>query len=377
MIPIKKINLLITLFCVIFTTNDLYSSDSSITKIRFSGSSKSLRVIIDVDNLSKWEISPYTNPSRIAVDLYKVKFDKSFSFPDPVRGIKIIRFSNFNSDTSRIVFDLNQTPNIRNVKLLKPSSGSIRRLSFDIISEKYITENKNTKKRKYSLRKTIVIDPGHGGKDPGTSYPKIVSEKDIVLRFSRILKKYLSRNENYRVFLTREDDSFISLNDRVNFAKSKKADLFISVHADASNSSNTRGFSVYTLSDRGLDKEAEKLATIENSYAMVSFQYGKNYLKNAKNPSDFVLYQRKLKATRFQSTRFASTLTSKVKTKTALLNNPLRSAGFAVLKSDEFPSVLVELGFITNDYDRNNLRSGNWLQTISGQFANAINEYFE
>ena len=86
MILIKKIILLITLFCVIFATNDLYSSDSSITKIRFSGSSKSLRVIIDVDNLSKWEISPYTNPSRIAVDLYKVKFDKSFPLRSVLKG---------------------------------------------------------------------------------------------------------------------------------------------------------------------------------------------------------------------------------------------------------------------------------------------------
>ena len=82
--------------------------------------------------------------------------------------------------------------------------------------------------------------------------------------------KHLSRNNNYRIFLTREDDRFVSLSDRVNFAKSKNADLFISIHADASSSSSTKGFSVYTLSDKGLDKEAEKLAAIENSYAMAN-----------------------------------------------------------------------------------------------------------
>ena len=81
---------------------------------------------------------------------------------------------------------------------------------------------KRLAKKIYNLRKTIIIDPGHGGKDPGTSFPKVVSEKDIVLRFSRILMKHLSRNNNYRVFLTREDDRFVSLSDRVNFAKSKK-----------------------------------------------------------------------------------------------------------------------------------------------------------
>ena len=185
------------------------------------------------------------------------------------------------------------------------------------------------------------------------------------------------RDSNYRIFLTREDDSFVSLSDRVSFAKSKNADLFISIHADASSSSNTKGLSVYTLSDKGLDKEAEKLAAIENSYAMVGTSYSGNYLRNARNPSDFVKYQRKLIDNRFKSTKFASTLTSRVKSKTPLLNNPLRSAGFAVLKSDEFPSVLVELGFVTNEYDRKNLRSGNWLQSISSQFVNAINEYFK
>ena len=102
------------------------------------------------------------------------------------------------------------------------------------------------------------------------------------------------RNNNYRIFLTREDDSFVSLSDRVNFAKSKNADLFISIHADASSSSNTKGLSVYTLSDKGLDKEAEKLAVIENSYAMADSNYSGNYLRNARNPSDFVKYQRKL-----------------------------------------------------------------------------------
>jgi N-acetylmuramoyl-L-alanine amidase len=374
----KKISLML-LLCAIFATQNVYSNEkASISKIRFSGNSESLRVIMDINNLTKHEISAYNNPSRIAVDLFNVKFSDDFSFPEPIGIIDAIRYAKFNSETSRIVFDLNGSPNIKNVRVLKPSAGSIRRLSFDIISdEKNIEIKKKNSKKNYNLRKTIIIDPGHGGKDPGTSFPKVVSEKDIVLRFSRILMKHLSRNNNYRIFLTREDDRFVSLSDRVNFAKSKNADLFISIHADASSSSSTKGFSVYTLSDKGLDKEAEKLAAIENSYAMANSRYNSNYLRNARNPSDFVNYQRKLKNNRFKSTKFASTLTSRVKSKTSLLNNPLRSAGFAVLKSDEFPSVLVELGFVTNEFDRKNLRSGNWLQTISSQFVSAINEYFK
>ena len=379
MMIFNKKKIIIFTICVLFATENVFSSERAlISKIRFSGNSEALRVIIDSNNLIKHEISAFNNPSRIVVDLYNVKFSEDFSFPKVTGVIKGIRYAEFNANTSRIVFDLNEPPNVNNVKVLKPSAGSIRRLSFDIISNKKIAVIKNKKFNKnYKLRKTIVIDPGHGGKDPGTSYPKVVSEKDIVLRFARILKKNISRNNNYRIFLTREDDSFVSLSDRVNFAKSKNADLFISIHADASSSSNTKGLSVYTLSDKGLDKEAEKLAVIENSYAMAGSNYSGNYLRNARNPSDFVKYQRKLIDNRFKSTKFASTLTSRVKSKTSLLNNPLRSAGFAVLKSDEFPSVLVELGFVTNEYDRKNLRSGNWLQSISSQFVNAINEYFK
>ena len=379
MMIFNKKKIIIFTICVLFATENVFSSERAlISKIRFSGNSEALRVIIDSNNLIKHEISAFNNPSRIVVDLYNVKFSEDFSFPKVTGVIKGIRYAEFNANTSRIVFDLNEPPNVNNVKVLKPSAGSIRRLSFDIISSKKIAAIKNKKFNKdYKLRKTIVIDPGHGGKDPGTSYPKVVSEKDIVLRFARILKKHISRNNNYRIFLTREDDSFVSLSDRVNFAKSKNADLFISIHADASSSSNTKGLSVYTLSDKGLDKEAEKLAVIENSYAMADSNYSGNYLRNARNPSDFVKYQRKLIDNRFKSTKFASTLTSRVKSKTSLLNNPLRSAGFAVLKSDEFPSVLVELGFVTNKYDRKNLRSGNWLQSISSQFVNAINEYFK
>ena len=311
----NKKKIIIFIICALFTTENVFSKESAlISKIRFSGNNESLRVIIDSNNLIKHEISAFNNPSRVVVDLHNIKFSEDFSFPKATGVIKGIRYAEFNANTSRIVFDLNVSPNIKNVKVLKPSAGSIRRLSFDIISNKKIAANKNKKVNKsYKLRKTIIIDPGHGGKDPGTSYPKVVSEKDIVLRFARILKKHLSRNNNYRIFLTREDDSFISLSDRVKFAKSKNADLFISIHADATNSSNTKGLSVYTLSDKGLDKEAEKLAAIENSYAMVDLSYSGNYLRNARNPTDFVKYQRKLIDNRFKSTKFASTLTSRVK----------------------------------------------------------------
>jgi N-acetylmuramoyl-L-alanine amidase len=184
------------------------------------------------------------------------------------------------------------------------------------------------------------------------------------------------RNKNYRVFLTRDDDRFVPLKERVNFAESKNADLFISIHADASNLKSTSGFSIYTLSKKGLDREAEKLASRENSYSTKKNKYSENYLRNAVNPKDYITNRNKLRSAQENSSEFATLLVKRVSTKTSLLKNPTRYAGFAVLKSSNFPSVLVELGFVTNDYDRKNLRSGNWLTNISHQFVDAINKHF-
>ena len=376
----KKIFYIIFCFCIIFDTEKVFSEDKNlVSKIRFSNSDNGIRIVIDVDSEFKYEIRPLKSPPRIVVDLQNVTFDDSFSFPNPVGIVKGVRFAKHSSEISRIVFDLNDSGNIQNRRTIKQSSGSKRKLSFEIISEDKISDSelrKTSNRRNYSIRKTIILDPGHGGKDPGTSYPREVSEKDIVLRFSRILKKNLSRNKNYRVYLTREDDSFVSLKDRVDFAKSKNADLFISIHADASSTKSTKGFSVYTLSNKGIDKEAEKLAAIENSYTESKIKYQSNYLKNALNPRDFYDFKTKLSQAQDDSYVFAGILIDRVEEKSALLKNPNRYAGFAVLKSTDFPSVLVELGFVTNDYDRKNLRSLNWLSSISYQFVDAINSYF-
>ena len=368
----------LAIWIMFFSEIALSNETGSVSKIRFSSINSGIKVVIDVEENFKYEVLPLSSPPRVVVDLYNVKFDSNFSFPKPFGIITNVRFGNYRSDV-RIVFDLKDSGNLRKIKILKPSVGQKRRLSFEIVSENInLNENKQkaNKRINYKKRKTIVIDPGHGGKDPGTSYPSEVSEKDIVLRFSRILRKNLMRNKNYRVFLTRDDDRFVPLKERVNFAKSKNADLFISIHADASNLKSTTGFSIYTLSNKGLDREAEKLASRENSYSTKRNKYSENYLRNAVNPKDYTRNRNKLKNAQENSSEFATLLVNRVSTKTNLLKNPHRYAGFAVLKSSNFPSVLVELGFVTNDYDRKNLRSGNWLTNISHQFVDAINKHF-
>ena len=391
MIFLKKISKIIFLLFVIWNPFLLYSEDEvTVSKLRISSIQGGLRVIIDADQSPAYEVFSLKNPNRLVVDLAKTNFSKDFSFPATKGFIKGIRFGSFNNDVSRIVFDLNSSVKKIKSRVRKPSSGSKRTLNIDI--ENYINirtlNEKNKKlekkqiknfKKKYPRNKklTIVIDPGHGGKDPGTSYQNLISEKEIVLNFSSILKKKLEK-AGYRVYLTRSADNFIKLKERVKFAKRKGADLFISVHADASKYSSTRGFSVYTLSKKGLDREAEKVAKLENSLSVFSKKGLKGInLRDARNIKDQYYIDLAFDRAKNSSTEFADILVNKVEERSELLTRPHRYAGFAVLKSPNYPSVLVELGFITNDKDRNNFGNKNWQSSVAKKFVEAINKSFK
>ena len=391
MIFLKKISKIIFLLFVIWNPFLLYSEDEvTVSKLRISSIQGGLRVIIDADQSPAYEVFSLKNPNRLVVDLAKTNFSEDFSFPATKGFIKGIRFGSFNNDVSRIVFDLNSSVKKIKSRVRKPSSGSKRTLNIDI--ENYINirtlNEKNKKlekkqiknfKKKYSRNKklTIVIDPGHGGKDPGTSYQNLISEKEIVLNFSSILKKKLEK-AGYRVYLTRGADNFIKLKERVKFAKRKGADLFISVHADASKYSSTRGFSVYTLSKKGLDREAEKVAKLENSLSVFSKKGLKGInLRDARNIKDQYYIDLAFDRAKNSSTEFADILVNKVEERSELLTRPHRYAGFAVLKSPNYPSVLVELGFITNDKDRNNFGNRNWQSSVATKFVEAINQNFQ
>ena len=381
----KNIFKVVLVLFTVFTSSNLFSRElSEISKIRIINISEGARLIIESDKPIKYEVFSLKNPSRLVVDLAKIKFSDNFSLP-PNKGIvKEVRFGSFNNDISRIVFDLNKPLKNIKTKLLKPSSGKKRMLYIELEVNKVILSTKIDNKKKTfqqsklsKKRRTIIIDPGHGGKDPGTSYQGKLNEKDIVLNFSKVLKEKLI-NDGYRVFLTREIDKFIKLNDRVEFAKKKGADLFISIHADASKKDNVRGFSVYTLSEKKMDKEAEKVANLENKGSVFSRKglIGINLTQSRNIIEDWQIKQAFKRANR-SSFEFAEILVNNVKKKSKLLNRPHRYAGFAVLKSPNYPSVLVELGFITNDKDRNNLRSKNWQSILANKFVDAINENYK
>ncbi|MDD9798276.1 MAG: N-acetylmuramoyl-L-alanine amidase, partial [Alphaproteobacteria bacterium] len=192
-------------------------------------------------------------------------------------------------------------------------------------------------------KKIIVLDPGHGGVDPGAR-GRSLREKDIVLSFARELAAQLRASGHYQVYLTRQKDVYITLRERVRFARRKNADLFISIHADAIRKRNIRGLSVYTLSEKASDSEAAALAANENRSDIIA---GMDFGDQLPEVTD-ILIDLAQRGTKNSSVKFANHVIDHAKHSTRLLERPHRYAGFRVLKAPDVPSVLIELGFLTN-----------------------------
>jgi N-acetylmuramoyl-L-alanine amidase len=223
-----------------------------------------------------------------------------------------------------------------------------------------------------STRPVIVIDPGHGGIDPGAVSRSGTAEKDVVQAFSEVLKETLDATGHYEVHLTRNDDVFLSLHDRVQFARKHAADLFIAVHADSLSRGTARGATVYTLADKASDAEAEALAHKENRSDIIA---GVDLMAETEQITGILidLAQREAKN---HATTFAKQLVNELKPVANLNRRPIRSAGFRVLKAPDVPSVLFELGYLSNRSDETLLLSPEWRGKVAGAMAGAIERYF-
>lgn len=218
----------------------------------------------------------------------------------------------------------------------------------------------------------IVIDPGHGGQDPGAIAVGGAYEKDITLAMAKEVRRQLLATGRYRVALTREKDVFIPLRDRPAIARAKGADLFISLHADSINSKQIRGLSIYTLSDKASDREAEMLAQRENqSDAIVGMD-----LSGHRPDVATILIGLSQRETMNQSRRFAATLLKGLDPNIAVLPGPLRSAGFAVLTAPDVPAVLVEMGYLSHSQDAKLLTSDTYRKRVASSLLRAVDGFF-
>jgi len=221
-------------------------------------------------------------------------------------------------------------------------------------------------------KRIIVIDPGHGGVDPGAIGVSGIYEKHLTLAAARDLKRYLEATGRFKVYLTRDRDIFIRLRGRIEKAREKKADLFISLHADTIRNQKVRGLSLYTLSEKASDKEAGALAERENKADLIA---GIDLTHESADVTN-ILIDLAQRETMNQSAKLAALLVDELKSRVKILRNPHRFAGFAVLKAPDIPSVLIELGFISNKDDERALRSKSHRRKLAQSIAGAVDRYF-
>ena len=222
---------------------------------------------------------------------------------------------------------------------------------------------------------TIAIDPGHGGIDPGASSADHVREKDVVLAFGLALREALGGTGRFNVVMTRDDDEFVSLDDRVRLARDAKADLLIALHADTVGpllNSNVRGTTIYTVSNNASDAEAEALALKENRADIISgMDLGKQKVEVAN-----VLINLAQRESKSQALMFAKQAVNAIRPVTELTGKPMRSAAFVVLKAPDVPSVLIELGYLSNKADEGMLTSPKWRDEMATALTHAIEQHF-
>jgi N-acetylmuramoyl-L-alanine amidase len=376
--------------------------------VRLAGDGKQTRFILDLDQPVSVHAFALADPYRVVVDIPQISFQLPPGIGAAGRGlIKAFRYGLVMPGGSRIVFDLTGPARIANASVLEAANGQPARLVLEleeidrttfvqllapesrpelrpaIADAKETTPAVSTVPARLEApaaapspsdtRPVIVIDPGHGGPDNGTQSGTEV-EKNLVLGFALILRDRIEKGGKYRVVMTRTDDTFIPLDDRVKFARGQSAALFVSIHADAlpRHEGDAQGATIYTLSDRASDAEAERLAEAENKADAIG---GVNLTAEPTEVAD-ILIDLAQRETRTFSNRFARLLMGEMKTVTRMHKNPLKSAGFRVLKAPDVPSVLVELGYVSNKEDMEHLASENWRSRTAGSVAHAIDMFF-
>ena len=350
----------------------------------------STRLVLDLNAAVSFNAFTLEKPYRVVIDLPAVTWRL-----DPLRTprgglVRAFRYGHFRDNVSRVVLDVSKPVAIAKAFVLPPKQRRVHRLVVDLraISAKEFTRRAQPRrtaaprpetasiplpKRRVSRSvKTVAIDPGHGGVDPGAIGVRGTREKRVTLSHALALARKLRASGRYRVVLTRTRDVFVPLRTRVAIARRRAADLFISLHADSIHRSSVRGASIYTLSERASDRQAARLAAKENRADLIA---GIDLNEQTSDVASFLidLAQRQ---TMNDSADFARILTNEIGKVRPLLRNTHRFAGFAVLKAPDIPSVLVELGYLSNPSDERRLNHRRERNRVVAAIALAVDRYF-
>jgi len=334
------------------------------------------RAVLDLDARTDYRLFTLENPPRVVIDLDQSTVASPLKFPDEHAGvIENVRHGAPEKDTLRIVLDLQASRSIKSF-LLDPTGDYGYRLVVDLYPEDLERTRKpvkNLSEQPANRDVVIAIDAGHGGEDPGALGKNRTREKDVVLAIARELKKFIDATPGMRGVLIRDGDYYIAHRERFEKARRHRADLFVSIHADAFKNRNVAGSSVFVLSRRGASSEfARLLAASENRSDLV----GGVTLNDKDDMLASVLLDLSQSATMEASQSVAESVFGSLKTMGKTHKNHVEHANFLVLKSPDVPSILVETAFISNPSEEKRLKDPQWQRRTAGAIKNGIENYF-
>jgi len=356
------------------------------------------RLVIELSDPVNLRAFALANPDRVVIDMPQVSWRLGAPpRPSGFGPVKSYRYGEFRAGNSRMVIDLNSPVSVSDPLVLPPSAGFGYRVVIDLFPTtrpKFDAQAgwpADLKKRESDAeklaamiaaqqspparsggKKIIVLDPGHGGLDAGTIGVNGLMEKDLALAEGLKLAREL-RRRGYSVYMTRDNDTFIPLRQRVAIGRADKADLFIALHADSNPDSGTTGTSIYTLNDGRSDREASALARRENQSDVIA---GVD-LGGGNNPVAPILINLAQRDTRNKSSEFATSALKELGQVTDLLaRSPHRSASLAVLVAPDVPAVLIELGYLSNSGDAAQMNTDSWRSRVADAIANAVDAQF-
>jgi N-acetylmuramoyl-L-alanine amidase len=356
-------------------------SATQIRNARLWRSDDKLRLVFDLSGPVQYKTFSLSAPERLIIDLSGANLSGDFSqlaLSNTV--IRSIRSGPFGQGDTRIVLDLSSPVQLASF-LLPPQDGQGHRLVLDLrtaASLQIAAAPEAAIDKAHPKRDIIVVvDPGHGGKDPGAVGAKGEREKDVVLSIAQLLAKRLKREKGFDVKLVRNDDFFVPLRKRVEIARKHNADMFISVHADAAPRLTASGASVYCLSEGGATSATARfMAQRENGADLL----GATSLLNLKDKDPMlagVILDMSMNATIAASLQLGSTVLGSLAGITTLHQKRVEQAGFAVLKSPDVPSILVETGFISNARDSQRLVTTRHQQAVADGLFEGLQRYFQ
>ena len=359
---------------------------------RMAGDDLRMRVVIMFDREPKFSTLLLANPHRLIFDLPETRFgfdDKSLE----ARGIvSRVRYGLVGENRSRLILTLRGPFNVEDIQVLKNETAPGYRLVADIVassdlefSEKLASQHEVTgsTERKQPAGTAIrtpgadttrpfivMIDPGHGGIDSGAESLSGIKEKDLTLAFGKELRDRLAKEKNIKALMTRDDDTFLRLSERVRLARQQSADLFISIHADTINQGDIRGATVYTISDKASDSVARAMAERENKSDSIA-----GAAPEALPEVADILLDLTRRETHTFSLSFAEKVIHSLQGEVNLINNPHRFAGFQVLRAPDVPSVLIEIGYLSNAEDEKLISNPEWRRKLADRIALAIRAF--